>query len=83
MIGWEAVLSALLAIIITLCSALLAKLAKIEDKLDQKLSRTECKDQIDRCDTRFDAGREESRELWLALSTHSHEGLPSGAKVTR
>lgn len=95
MIGWEAVISGLLVIACFIGGLILRRLEALErkmdsrheaigKKLDQKMDRAGCEAQVARCERSFNQGFcQESKELWEALRTHSHTGLPADAKVTR
>jgi len=70
-----------------LLQSILTRLARMEDKQDQVQTKTDCAEIRFQCSTI--RSKEENRQcdvegdLWKALSTHSHTGLPPDSKVTR
>lgn len=80
MIGWETAISALITIGIVVGGFILQSLRELSKKVDCTMSKSDC-------DKLHEANRTEAkleaRELWDALSSHSHTGLPTDSRVTR
>lgn len=73
---WGAVVSALCSVILAVLGWLGRRMTRIEEKLDGKLDKAECRD----CSAEH---KEQFSEVWDALAKHSHTGLETTSRVTR
>jgi len=82
-----AVLTLLGSINAFLLSSISGRIAKMEKKLEATQSKDECSAARQACQKvleRSDKRQcDEIKDVWNALSTHSHTGLPADSRVTR
>lgn len=90
-LDWPHILSAILVILSAVTSLLMGlsllilravwgRLNTINEKLESKISLSDCHRESSACSSRF---AREICALWEAIKEHSHTGLQSDSKVTR